>query len=82
MELEHLPEQSTGHVLEFTTPNRDWRFCVKWDGCVHINRFYNGATMDEPGTFASDMDYLHVCDLDDFAKAVTKLAEDTKGFRE
>jgi len=31
---------------------------IKFDGCVHVTRYYNGERKDS--------DYMHICDLDEF----------------
>ena len=82
MKLELAPKQEWDHVKTYTTPDRDWRIDVKEVGCVDITRFFNGARMDDPVVSEDNRDYLHVCDLDEFAAAMTKLAEETREFRE
>lgn len=37
-----------------------YRAIVKWDGCVHFYRYYNGSDVSEEN---GDADYLHICDL-------------------
>jgi hypothetical protein len=44
---------------------------AKWDGCVHLYRYYNGQSFDHdcPG----DADYMHICDLDMFIQSLIDL---------
>jgi hypothetical protein len=57
----------------------DWKFDVRRDGCIHIKRFHNGSRVDALDN--PDMDYLHVCNLEDFISTLLSLAEDTKTYR-
>ena len=80
MKLKYSPQRSNEHTKVFVTGSLDWLVEVKWDGCVHIFRYLNGSTAN---TFdESDVDYLHVCDLDEFAESLMELAQETKKFRE
>ena len=49
---------------------------VSWGGrgcCVHLHSYYNG---DMPDTAKDeDVDYLHICDLDDFINELQQLRE-------
>ncbi len=82
MKLELAPKQEWDQVKTYTTPYRDWQVTVRSDGCVDLTRFFNGAHMDDLVVSDDNRDQLHVCDLDEFAAAMVKLAEETREFRE
>lgn len=48
---------------------------ARFDGCVHVSRYYNGDTKDS-GRHAPDADYLHVCDTDDHIEAVFRVIQE------
>lgn len=48
---------------------------VSWGGqgcCVHLFSYSNGVMPGEAGR-ADDIDYLHICDLDDFIEELQSL---------
>lgn len=73
-------EKTKDHWLELKDPEGWWSAIVKWDGCIHLNRYYN-----EPwgGTSATEKeintDYIHICDLDGFIKIMEELRDKAKG---
>lgn len=52
------------------------KISIKWDGCAHYYRTFNGAsaTKEENGT-DDNLNYLHICDLERWAKEILKLAQ-------
>ena len=48
----------------------DYRFSIKWDGCVDVQRLFTGE---------DDSDYIHICELRRFIETlegVEKLAKE------
>jgi hypothetical protein len=61
--------KTQGHWLEVNSPDGiDYNASVKWDGCVHFRRYFNGVRDD-------NSDYIHFCDLDDEIKRLTALRD-------
>lgn len=42
-----------------------YRAHVKWDGCIHLNHYYNGIDpeTDPAERVSEESDYTHICDL-------------------
>jgi hypothetical protein len=59
-------------LLTLIEPHQWYRADVKWDGCVHFYRSYNGAQLDAIGSL-EDIDYLHICDIDDMIMRLQEL---------
>lgn len=58
-------EKTEPHWLELVDPEGWYHAIVKFDGCIHFNRYCNIPIHElQPGQEA-DIDYLHICDLDD-----------------
>lgn len=58
-----VPEKTEEHWLEVRDPEGWWSASVKWDGCVHLNRYApHPVDASRPG---DEPDYLHICDLDE-----------------
>jgi hypothetical protein len=70
-------DKTKDHWLEVEDPEGWWSAVVKWDGCIHLNRYYN-IPKNEPERIDSDVDYLHICDLDEFIKDMQDLREKAK----
>ena len=64
-------EKTEDSWLEVEDPEGWYKAVVKWDGCVHLNRFFN-LPFTQGG---NDSDYLHVCDLNDFIDRLTELRD-------
>ena len=45
-----------------------YRASVKWDGCIHYNKYHNGGEGDEDSG-----DYIHLCDLDEEIQRLQRL---------
>lgn len=70
------------HVLECCSEEKDFHVYAKWDGCCDITRYYNGNTY-ETGDSEGDNDYIHICDLREFIRFLTDIADEAeqiKGF--
>lgn len=64
------------HVLEICNEHKDMHVFARFDGCCHISRFYNGYTYeDEDIPDYSEPDYLHICDIREFIKFLTDIAD-------
>lgn len=78
-------EENNEYVLnladaEMGDPNSRWYSAwVKWDGCVHFNRYYN-TPIGVDHKDGKDMDYLHICDLDEMIKRLTELRDKAKAY--
>ena len=59
------------------------RLDFKWDGCINLWKYYNGYTPDDNSPEAQDnMDYIHVCNLQEFInqlQEVLVIAKDILG---
>ena len=55
----------------------------KWDGCINMWKYYNGYTPDDDSEEAREnMDYIHICDLQEFInqlQEVLVIAKDILG---
>lgn len=51
------------HWLEVEDPEGWYSATIKWDGCVHFNRYFN-EPMHSPSRSDEDIDYIHYCDLE------------------
>lgn len=69
--LNKLPESHEA-CLQLSNDSKDFRFAIRFDGCVHIERYMNGQTFESknPG---SDRDYLHICDLREFIETLEEV---------
>lgn len=68
-------EKTEDHWLEIKDPEGWYYAVVKWDGCIHFNRYYN-APKDEQEKDSEDNDYLHICSVDDMVKRLQALKEE------
>lgn len=53
-----------------------WRASLRFDGCVHLNRYFNGFDPDSktgPSSKDNDTDYMHICDLDELIELLQQL---------
>lgn len=62
------------YVLECSNDEKDIHIYAKWDGCCDIRRYWNGDTY-ETGDTTGDSDYIHICDLREFIKLLTEVAD-------
>lgn len=69
MNLQKLPESNEGTLI-VVSEDKTERYSLRFDGCVHIERWFNGGTCDNK---QGDRDYLHVCDLADFIETLQEL---------
>ena len=53
-----------------------FRAGVRFDGCVHLHMDSMDWNTGEPDR--EDSDYMHICDLDDFIKALQELRESAR----
>ena len=66
---EYAKEEESTVAMYVSSLNKEWSADVRFDGCVHLRRYYNS-----PGPHA-DQDYLHICDLDEFIAQMQELRE-------
>lgn len=62
---------STEFCLKLRDENEGWSASVKWDGCIHFNRYYNGMSIDDKT--GEDCDYIHICDVDEMIERLQEL---------
>lgn len=73
------------HWLELKDPEGWYYATVKWDGCIHFNRYFNmPKEMQEKELEENRMDdYIHICSVDDMIQRLQALrAEARKHFGE
>lgn len=73
------------HWLEIKDPEGWYYARVKWDGCIHFNRYFNmPKEMQEKEPEENRMDdYIHICSVDDMIQRLQALkAEALKHFGE
>lgn len=46
---------------------------VKRDGCVNFSRYHNGASPDDIVVDAANVNYIHICDLDEMIASLQAL---------
>lgn len=69
-------DKEEGHWMEVSDPEGWWQASVKWDGCIHLNRYYNNPKGEDDVSNKSDEDdYIHICDLDDYIDRLVELRE-------
>lgn len=72
---EVVRDKTENHWLEIKDPE-GWHYAVvKWDGCIHFNRYYN-TPKDEQEKDSEDNDYLHICSVDDMINRLQALKEE------
>lgn len=70
--------QKLEHVLALSNDYKNIRITARWDGCCHIETWYNGDQYDKPLTHPDNRDYLHVCDLREFIEQLLELEAKAK----
>jgi len=68
-----IKEKTEDHWLEIEDPEGWYSAVVKWDGCIHFYRHHNEPI---PNTDESDIDYIHICGVNDFIKRLQALKEE------
>jgi hypothetical protein len=58
------PEKTSEYWLELVDPEGWWHAIVKWDGCIHLDRYFN-FPLGHADAGGENSDYLHICELDD-----------------
>jgi len=60
--------------------NDNWYKCsVRWNGCIHFWRAYNDP-FNHVDRKKDDIDYIHICELDEFIEILTKLRDTAKKY--
>jgi hypothetical protein len=57
-----------------------WKATVKWDGCIHLNRYHNLPYPQPKDDRHALSDYLHICELDEFIEAMIALRDRAKEY--
>jgi hypothetical protein len=77
-----IPEKTDESWLELRDPDGFYKAGVKWDGCVHFDRYYN-APLDDETRRPEDRDYIHICDVErEIERLQALLVEARKHFGE
>lgn len=65
------------YCIDFSNEYGDLFVHAKWDGCCDINRYYNGFTYKDRNSKDPNYnaDYIHICDLREFIKFLTEVAD-------
>jgi uridine kinase len=84
-EIEKVTESNSNKedtiVVELVNKDyRDESVSIKWDGCVHLHKYWNGYTVDDPHSEekANNSDYIHICDIDEMIEKLQELKEVAK----
>jgi hypothetical protein len=59
--------------LDFRNELNNLRIDIKWDGCVNIDSYCNGDTVEQH--HADNHDYIHICDLPTFIAQLQQVLE-------
>lgn len=70
-------KQKEDHWLDLVDPEGWYDAGVKWDGCVHFNRYFNlplhlRVTKEDQDELS---DYIHICSIDDMINRLTELKQ-------
>ena len=79
-----IQDKSQDYWLEAEDPEGWYKASVKWDGCIHFNRYHNipyssDNVREDPIALT---DYLHICDLDEHIERLVELRELAKKYYE
>lgn len=58
--------------ITLNNENADEVYAARFDGCVHIEHYFNGSSSIE------DRDYLHICDLHGFIETLQEVERKAK----
>jgi len=74
-------EKTKDHWLELKDPEGWYSAVVKWDGCIHLYRYFNSPMGSEyhKETHDENIDYIHICDVDDMIARLVALKEKALG---
>ena len=75
-----------GHATSITLVDSEYenaKVYMKWDGCVDYRWYHNGATVYDKNTRSDDVDYIHICDINDMIERLQEIKKIAKeNFRE
>ncbi len=71
--IEHSKDE---HNLTLVNEDKNLLIRADWQGCVHIENWSNGETIDS--TYLDERDYIHICDLDTFIQQLQEVSEKRK----
>jgi hypothetical protein len=64
--LTPIPAKSHSSYLTLEDPEGWYDIDVRWDGCMHLTRYYNAPREFQlVGEGKLDTDYLHICNVDE-----------------
>lgn len=70
------------YYLECCNEDKDFHVYVRWDGCCDIRRYYNGYVYGDKNVPEDEIDYIHICDLREFIKFLTDIADKAEQIEE
>ena len=75
--LKIIKEKTAPSWLELYSENETEQYSVRFDGCIHMTHFYNGATVKTPLNEMgdSDSDYIHICHLDEYIATLQEVKQ-------
>ena len=51
---------------------------MKWDGCLDYRKYSNGATVYDENVRNDDVDYIHICDINDMIERLQEIKKIAK----
>lgn len=51
----------------------DKQIMFKWDGCIDIRKYYNGYTATDEFVPNDEIDYIHICNLQEHIKELQEV---------
>lgn len=53
-----------------------YKAIVKWDGCIHLNRYFNNPYIKNEKSEENDApDYIHICELNNYINRLIALRD-------
>lgn len=72
-------KEARQHCLKLKDPEGWYTAAVKWDGCIHFNRYFNAPHKEGETRLEHETDdYLHICDIDDLIERLQALKAEAK----
>lgn len=79
-EIKNIKKTDDGEVLniEVRDEYEGLQAYIKWDGCINLYRYFNGASPDSLHNKDSDVDYIHICEVKEFIDFLQGIVDITK----